>query len=321
MKILHIYPNGDTQLSRYVGLLQKSMADAADLESEAITDDARELKSVLQRGTQFDIIHLHGAVRCTLPQEPRLVVSAHGADIVKRSREPFAVIARSEMERSRLQEQQCRRIELVRNPVLTRTITWDVAARKMNAIYQKVIDSDVIELMDANTLQALTILLKAGICGDKRWVEGREIPEADWRKMCIYAEYEGVGAMLHKGIVTMGISVPAIDATHIPTYLPEGYQKPAPMEGKPIPYMVAKAKDNLSLSLLVDMHRALMSTELDEEMLMQELDREKLIEEFTCMLQLLNEHTLLDEGFMPCKPADNRRTKQLNQILYKHLHI
>ena len=328
MKILHIYPNGDMQLARYVGLLTKSMQESADIEAEAATDDAKELKHLLARQDHPDILHLHGAVvpshlRTPVPPYPRLVVSPHGAKMDKSRLNAFAVVARSPMEYARLEKQQYTRIELVRNPVLTRTTTWDEAARKIRAIYQKVIDSDVLELMDADTRQTLKILLKAGICGDKRWVDGLTVGQTDWRKLLIYAEYEGVAATVHKGIVKMGLSVPTVDVMHIPAYLPAGYQKPVSLEGHSLTDIVDQTTKGkpLTLSLLVDMHHALMNPELDEEMLMQELSKERLTAQFACMLQLLREHTLLDEGFMPCTPVDNRNTKQLNNILNKHLHI
>jgi hypothetical protein len=121
----------------------------------------------------------------------------------------------------------------------------------------------------------------------------------------------------------MGLSVPTVDVMHIPAYLPAGYQKPVSLEGHSLTDIVDQTTKGkpLTLSLLVDMHHALMNPELDEEMLMQELSKERLTAQFACMLQLLREHTLLDEGFMPCTPVDNRNTKQLNNILNKHLHI
>lgn len=316
MTVLHLYPKGDTAIAPYVSMLAKAMP--AEVEP-ALTADAQELAR-LCKAQRPDIIHLHGNMACRLPRGPRLVVTPHGQSHPQHA--AYVLVARSPMECERLKSQHQERIEIVRNPLITRTTSAELLGREMTAVYQKVMDSNPIELMGEQTLLALRILLKAGICGDKRWVERQaaewQVEATEWRKLFIYAEHEGVGGTLRRGLTVLGIDAPAIDATHIPVYLPTGYQKPMAATGENITELAAQP---VTLRSLVCLHYALMQPKLDEDILLSELAASKLTRRFACLLQLLSEQTLLDEGFMPCAPADTKETEKMRRLLNQHQQI
>jgi hypothetical protein len=227
------------------------------------------------------------------------------------------------------------RIETIANPIITRTTTARELVGKTYAVYQKVMASDVLELMDKTTRNAMRCMLKAGITGDRRWVETpdteqvkeEETPETetpDWVKMYVYAEQEGVINTLLLGIKAMGVEAPV--PTDMPIYLPNGYKRPEPASQQGAVSLVRTIHDEvdagtLSLLRLVELDMALRNPLLDEEVLLSELSAARLLKFFGCLLQILSEQTGLDEGFMPCNPIDNKKTKHIRTVITKHLKI
>lgn len=320
MKILHFHPSNNFQLAQYVSLLAKGMHD--DVESAA-TDNAKEF-GYLCSSFCPDIVHVHGQLpEKPIPQTARLVVTPHGSIIS--SPNAYVLIARSEIEKDQLSSYNPR-IEVVRNPIITRSTNPERLFQQMTVIYRKVMDSNVLPLMDSDTTKTLSLLLKVGICGDQRWVDAKQITNPDWRKLFIYAELEGVSDVLRKGIALMNLKVPDIDAATIPTYLPADFKKPKPLGLCTFIDLIRQIEDEiannqLSMLRLVEMHKALLRPDLDEEVLLKELEGEKLQSLLASLLQLLQETTMLDEGFMPCQPADDQLTERLRNLLKKHLQI
>lgn len=311
MKILHVYDQSNKQLAHYVSELSRFLSGKADCMT---VDDAKSLR----RGfASFcpDIVHQHGHAIGEMPVTARLVVSLHGEKIDHHN--AYVFIARSEIEARRL---GCQRVETVWNPLITKTISFAEAADKLMAVYQRVMNSHPFELMNDDTRSALATLIKAGIRGDRRWlVKEAQLPEnIDWRRLYIYADYEGVLPLVYQGLQVLGISAPEKEKTT--SYLPDGYTIPPSMAGKSIVEMLTNIRANgLSLLLLTDIDRALHSDELDEARLIETLEGKKLKPLFQSILQLLLEQTLLTEGFMPCQPTDNQTTQRLRQQLQGRL--
>jgi len=333
MKILHLYPKDNSQLAQYVMMLTSSLPQGVQ---SSCTDDVNTFQKFYSQDTP-DIIHLHGEVIFTPPPSSRLVITPHGYPVGHHS---YVLIARSSMEHKRLAASH-KRIETVRNPIITHTTTPQQLASQTFAIYQKVMDSNVLELMDEPTRKCLSIVLKAAICGDARWVmngdssravdtkgvKGNDANSAvDWRKLFIYAEHEGITTLVQQGIGILRLTPPAINAKDIPTFLPDNYQQPSPMPSKPLLKLIEtahseKEKGVVLILRMAEIHRALLRPDVDEAMLLSELESRKLLPFFASLLQLLSEQTLLDEGFMPCQPMDNSLTKQLRTLLNNHLRI
>lgn len=312
INIVHVYTKNDSMIANYVSMLSKAMKETADIRS---TDDLMTFKQICTE-SKPDIVHLHGNIR--VPQgNYRLVLTPHGKTVDNGNY--YVVIARSKMEASRT---DFPRVEIVRNPILTKTTNIDETARNMLRIYQKVMDTNVLQLMNGDTRQALRVLLKAGICGDRQWVEKQPMPEPDWRLLSIYAYFEQVSPIVRRGANVLGIDMPDISVSRSTSYLPKSYR---PLTEKPDSNVIGLLHDiqseRLTLLRLTEIDELLRREDMDEEKLLIELEEENLKPLFGCLLQILSEQTLFDEGFMPCAPVDNQETQRLRTQLASHMNL
>jgi len=301
--------------------------EVADATSEA---EVREALDTFKP----DIIHQHGIPQFTPPslgggdgELPRIVLSPDGTRYSPSSLgwgrgEPYVLIARSPMEYERLKDLHPR-VEIVRNPLITRTTIPADCARQHLRIYQRVLHSDVLPLLSDDSRHVLALLLKAAICGDRRWVtvppllEGDEV-RLDFPRLYIYAEQEGVLPLLMTGLQLLGIEAPSKQPAE--SYLPADYQQPQPMPTATITELVTDLQKNgPTLLRLTETDRVLRCDSTDEAQLLTSLRSQKLLPFFSSILQLLSEQTLLDEGFMPCPPVDNHTTQQLRKQLRNRL--
>ena len=345
MKILHIYPKDDNMIAQYASMIAQGMP--AGVES-ITTNSPIEAKQQLA-DFKPDIVHLHGCldtnelkvIEKARKDGARLVITCHGQlqPWEQEKRKPslhnglietcvshaFALIAQSDIEAKNLNELEWNdRIETIKNPIITRSTTTELMVRATLAVYEKVMHSDVLELMDETDLNALHLLIKAGITGDKRWIRGAQIGSPNWQRLYIYAKYEGIELILRRGIVSLGIEPPQPNLTAI--YLPNDFHKPQPSADHGILPLIRKIKkevddEQLSFLRLVELDEALRSAALDEEVLMAEIQGAKLLPFLQSLLQVLSEHTLLDRGYMPCEPTDNPLTRKIKVTLSKHLKI
>ena len=348
MRILHVYRHDNPRLAEYVSLLMQAMP--ADVEC-AFADNASDVRLALKE-YRPDIIHQHGQTSYSF-SGARLVVSPHGE--ATDNAKAYAVIARSPYE---LSSCDMERKELVRNPLITKTITFDEAAAAIRIVYQRVMDSHPLELMDGKTRRLLAILLKVGVLGDKGWVsdmlgpKGRlhspaeqEWPMADdsqFRLLLIYASLEGVLDIVKRGIeVTYAEAHSSLFTLHsshaeansslftlhsslskVDCYLPHGYKTPTPLSDATIPEILHDIEANgLTLLRLTELTRLLYDDSLDEALLMEQIDGMNARPQLQLLLQILSEQTLLTEGFMPCQPLDNSFTENLRQQLENHLRV
>ena len=340
IKVLHIYPKANPSLAQYVDTVTAAMPSGIECRK---ADSPRHLKEICQ-DWQPDIAHIHGPALASLPPRVRIVFSPHGAAVSQtvapcgspaRSKRPqaalpirkaYVLIARSPIERQHLATAPHNRIEVIRNSLITKTTTVNEAADLLAAVYQKVIDSDVRQLMDEHTLDMLRTLLKAGITADSRWVAMRQLhQDPDWRQLFIYARDEGVLDTLTRGIHTLRLNPPPIDAATICNYLPAGYLPPDEALSLSIPDILRSAdidirSRHLSLSRIVQLHSALFLTDVDDVQLLQSLDpaQRQLLSR---LLQLASEESLLDEGFMPAPPINDRGTHLIRTLINTHLSL
>ncbi len=316
-KILHVYDPDNTMAAHYVRMLTETIGNRADMHFAV---NAKECKATCA-DLHPDILHLHGQPTFELPPGYRLVVTPHGESLGPVS--AFVFVARSQMERNRLAE-QFTRIETVRNPLITRTTTPETCAREMLAIYQRVINSSVYELMNTPTRLAIPMLLAAAIGGDSRWVDSpalqQLLPQVNFRQLYIYTEHEGVLSLIERGLRLLNIEAPAYEP--VSCYLPTDFHQPQPMSGKSIITMLEDiSQKGPTLLRLSEINEALRQDSLDEEQLLDLIDEANMRPFFTAVLQLLVEQTLLTEGFMPCPPAETRETQQLRILLAERQKI
>ena len=315
IKVLHIYPKDDHSTARYVALLSKALPDS--FESKC-SDDLASLKKMC-RDWQPDIVHQYGALSVDVPG--RRVVSPCG-NTFDNQKSYYAVIARSPLEAESLNTQGITRVEIIRNPLVTKTTNFDETAQKITYVYQKVMDSNPLPLMDEETRTLLFQLLKVAVLGDKRWVPGFTFsPDTvNFRLLLHYASLEGVLPLIQKGLSILRIDAP--EYKKIACYLPEAYVLPKSMSGQDIIDMVKDVQRNgLSLLRLVNLFEALHHPDINEDQLLNNLESEELLSLFSSILSILKELLSLEDGFMPCESVDNSETRRLRNNITNHLQL
>jgi len=317
INVVHIYPKDNSMIANYVTMLTKSIGDRVNSQ---IIDDVNKMKELF-KSNEPDIIHQHGHISFTIPTEfqSRRVLTLHG-EKTPNEKSAYVVIARSEIERKRC---NVSRIEIIRNPIITKTVSFDDIAEKTIAVYQKVMNTNVPAIMDNDTRQAMKILMKAGLSGDRHWLEGMTLPTTiDWNKLHVVAYYEHIDLIINRGAKVMGVSIPMSTVTKDTGYLPDHYLIPKETNDiHVIPLLEKIAKGDVCLLRFAELYQALTDQDLDEEELIITLKQKKLISLMQSSLQILKELFYLHEGFMPCKPLVNHETRRLNKLLANHLAL
>ena len=327
MKVLHIYDESDVMAGRYVEMLMQ--ASQTLLSQNSLFDEPCEMYSCtngkdcrqLTDEHHPDILHLHGAAApFTLPAGLRLVVTPHG-DVLGPVR-AYVVVARSPHEAESLQR-QFPRIETVRNPLITRAVTSETCARQMMAIYQRVMNTDVLPLMDTETHRLLTAALVVATYGDTRWLPSTyhfSAENVNFRQLHLYASNEGVLPLVLQGLAMLGVKAP--EPQPLDCYLPAGYKQPQPMPVATAAELLAHiADEGPSLLRLSELARVLHGDTIDEEKLLEQLEENGTLTLLAALLPLLAEHLLLTEGFMPCAPAEGPAVQQLYNLLARRQEL
>ena len=315
MKALLVYPQSDGLTARFVRLMTES------LDGKVETRLANQRKNAMQIVKEWhpDIVHIFG--NDELGKLPcRRVISPFGHPFQEKNY--TVVLARSDMEAERLKAEGANRIEIVLNPLITKTTDFEETAKRMRAIYWKVMDSDPLALMTEEERNLLSSSLKVAISGDRRWLTTPfQSPESvNFRRLFTYASLEGILSLVQRGLTLLGISFPNYE--HVDTYLPENFLRPTSMGSKTLSELLQDIEQNgPNLLRLTEIHLYLLNPCIDEDYLCRQLEEKALKPLFTSVLQLLTEQTLLDEGFCPCQPSDNRLTQRLRTQLINHLQL
>jgi hypothetical protein len=268
-----------------------------------------------------------------LPAQQRAAMSLVQREYIEGA---YAVITLGKMERLSFQALGWNpRIEEVHNAVTTNTISPNEMAAQTFAIYQKVMDSNTLELMDDLTLRALKVIIKAGIMGDKRWVE-QEAQEVDarlidWRRLLLYAEHENISNYTDYGIHILNYTSPLIDTAKIAAYFPKKYHRPQPIkeligdyQGDENDYLMRIIRQVIKAPTLLNMMeltRELYRETVNDDKLTEALEEANLTKRAARLIQVLSEQVLLDEGYMPIAPLDDKQTDALRNTLKNHLKI
>ena len=246
----------------------------------------------------------------------------------------FVLIAFGKMEQQYLTQLNWNpRIEVIHNAVITNSTTREKMCTQTFAVYQKVLDSSVLEQMDDDTQQLMATIIKIGILGDARWNQEEEIrsEEIDWRRMLIYAQHQNIRNYIDYGINLLGLSALSLDTEKLPAYFPESYQLPQSIktiigdykgdETDFLVRMIRQIEKQPLLLHLIEFTRELYRDTVDDDAL-QEAIEEKGLTKFTGrLMQVLHEQTLLDEGYMIVDPIDDRGTQKIRESISNHLKI
>lgn len=376
MKVLYYYPKSDDMITHHVTMLAEGMRNSAEVQTATTLND---FKSRLEM-QEPDIVHCHGcwqyatykAAAIARKRGVRVILSPHGqlepwiveekSSVVGDSQTPMALISKSvllqrrtveraysliafgKMEQHYLQQLGWNpRIETIRNAVITNSLSPQDMCSQTFAVYQKVLDSNVLEQMSDDDKHLLSIILKAGITGDARWITGRgndnsqfsipnsQSPSPDWRRILIYAEHQNIRNYVDYGISILGLRPDSIDTTHIAAYFPEKYQRPTPLKeligdfkGNETDYLIRMLRQIQKTPLLlhlIELHRELHRDSVDDDSLAEALEEKRLTVFASRLMQILSEQTLLDEGYMPLAPLDDRGTRQIRNLIANHLKI
>jgi len=352
MKVLYLYPKSDVLISQHVSMLTDGLRQSAEIRT---ADSVSTLKKAVQE-QKPDIIHSHGlpsvtaarAVFSALNRGARLVLTLHGQlepwaedrqhnlaavywqkEFVRRA---YAVILLGRLERTNFSKLKWNtRTEEIHNAVTTNTISPQDMSTATFAVYQKVLDSNTLALMDESTQHMLSAIIKVGIMGDRRWATVLPSGNISWRQLLLYAEHENIRNYVDYGISLLGCNVPAIDTSGIAVYFPDGFTTPRPIretvgeyQGKETEYLVriiSQIRQQPLLLNLVELTRELYRDTVDDERLSEVLQEKGLTAFAQSLMQVLSEQTGLDEGYMPLSPADNKLTRQIRQQITNHLKI
>ena len=72
---------------------------------------------------------------------------------------------------------------------------------------------------------------------------------------------------------------------------------------------------------LIELTRELYRDSVDDDQLQQSLEEKGMLKYASRLMQILHEQTLLDEGYMPLSPTDDRGTRQIRDLITNHLTI
>lgn len=329
MKVQHLYPIDNKLIAQHVKMLGNAINNAVpDIVHVHGCWDYTVVKQALKAHRQGSriVFSPHGGLEPWIIAERRLSEKLCKSLLWQRKlvENSYVVIAHGKMETEAIEQLGWNpRKELILNAVITSTITPEAMAQQTKDVYSKVMDSNTIELMSNKSRKLMTMLLKAGITGDKRWVNGEPpvVDETEWRRILIYANHENIRTTLDAGLHVLNVHHDYIETNNIKTYLPTNYKKPK-VSAYDVAGIVTEMNHNsLTMRHFVELDRALRKPDVDDEWLINTFNESHLTHHFRRLLQVLSEVTFLDEGFMPLKPLDDKITQKIRNQLYNHLRI
>jgi hypothetical protein len=356
MKILHVYPKTDEMMAQHVTQLMEGMRFSAEVQA---VSDFTDFKSVCKT-FKPDIVHCHGCWQYNIvnagnfarKQGARIVLSPHGqlepwvfeeksiqeklhkTTLWQRPfvEKAYALIAFGKMEQQYLAHLKWNpRIEVIHNAVITNSTTRELMCSQTFTVYQKVLDSNVLEQMDDATQQLMVTIIKAGTLGDIRWAELKMPQTVDWRRILIYAEHQNIRNYVDYGINLFGLSALSLDTEHLPAYFPAHYQRPQSIkkligeykgdENDYLLRMIRQIEKRPLLLHLIELTRELYRDTVNDDLLQEALEEKGLTKFAARLMQVLHEQTGLDEGYMPIEPLDDRGTQKIRESITNHLKI
>ena len=362
MRILHFLPQTDAAIGQYFNILADNMGLEVENHKATTGEEARQLL----RTIEFDIVHIHGCwnnaqfmiVRRALQQNARLVVTpyeqlqpwvqqhhfwdeklpkriAYQKSVVEHA---YAVIVQGNMELEYIQRLGWnKRCVIIRNALITNTITPREMARQTFEIYQRIIDSNPLQLMNTNTRKFVKRLITVGITGDERWTMNDDVPMlGDWRQILCYAHQEQIMPTIQRAVRTLNLLLPDITPDKIPYFMPDSYVETKSIQ-KTIGNQFVSENDRLiatfkfikklisnrqlSIKHLIELDIELREHPCDEGLLAEQLQERGLIKLAARCMQLTYEFTGLTEGFMPIPPLNDHITKKYKFLINNHLTI
>lgn len=315
-----------------------------------------------------DIIHVHGCwrpeMRHIVPLArkigARIVISPHGqlqpwvvSQRWKSEKMPktllfqrklvakaYAIVAMGKMEEEGLRQRDWNpRIEVVKNALITESISKEEMAQQMLHIYNKVYDTATRHYMLPQTIDGLRALIKVGLTGDRRFVDDAHyqaclsLSDVEWRKLLAYAYQESILGVVALGIKTLSLPIPDIDPTKIDYYkknqlpIPQGLKvkddaSPAKRLSKTLRRARAlNAVHSLDIRYIVEVADALLHSSADEDEVRRlafSLGAKGFMQR---LMYILSTETLLEEGYLIAEPKNDKTTRKILKNLLKYNYI
>ena len=382
MRILHYYTASDKISEEYINILSKAMTELNYLSGDGCIENVRasSLHDALKmmKSSDVDIIHIHGCWRDSdfmLQRKAkkngvRIVISPHGQLepwIIKQDywknhlpriiayqkrivKDAFSVVVMGKMEENCMKRLGWNpRIEVVRNSMITDTITETEMATKMLAIYNKVMDSHTLALLNDDERRALAALIKAGVTYDEKWLTDSDkalissLSPLAWRRIKIHAYHTSIADTISDAENTIGSIHDDIKPDEIPCYLPreDKHKGLFNKDVKPLPAVIADDKGyhtdslckfikvlhkhatsgQLTLKDIVETARQMRRVLVDETAVNEEMKIKGIDKFVKSLMQILSDYTSLEEGFMLATPKNNAHTRKLASMIDKELEI
>lgn len=368
--------------AEYISILSSAMTELNYLSGDRSIENvsASNLHDALKamKSSHVDIVHFHGCwrdsdfmvARKARLSGTRIVVSPHGQLepwVIKqdywKSRFPriityqrrlvkdaFSIIVMGRMEEDCMKRLGWNtRIEVVRNSMITETITSKEMAIQVLSIYNKVMDSSTFSLLDKDERMAFAALIKAGLTNDHRWLTDNEkasvsrLSQLAWRRIMIYSYHTSVYNTITDAIDTLGIPNIDVKVEDINCYLPKAEKRHSLFnkELKPLPAVVADDKGDqtdsfckfiktlhkhantgqLTIKDTVETARQIRRVSIDERVFNEEMKMRGLDKFLASLMQIMRDYTLMEEGFMLTPPKANSRTRKLSAMIDNELDI
>lgn len=382
MRILHYHNASDGMTTEYIHIISSAMAEFAYLSGDGCIENvsATSLNDAIKamNESRVDIVHFHGCWRDSdfmvakkaRNAGTRIVVSPHGQLepwVVKqhywKSRLPriityqkrivneaFAVVVMGRMEENCMKRLGWNsRIEVVRNSMITDTITDKEMAKKMLYIYNKVMDTHTFALLGDEERLAFASLIKAGVSKDSRWLTDNEnasisrLTPIGWRRILIHSYHTSITDTIADAIDTLGLYRPDVKPEEIPCYLPKSEKRKGffSKEVKPLPAVIADAKGDhtesftnfikslykhasmwhLTIKDIIETAYQMRNVSIDERQFCEDMKERSLYKFVSSLMQVMIDYTGLEEGFLVAPPKYNRRTRRLEAMLDDELGI
>ena len=382
MRILHYYTASDKMSKDYIDILSGAMTPLNYLSGDNSIENvsASSLHDALKliKNSHVDILHFHGCWRDSnlilerkaKRNNVRIVVSPHGQLepwIIKQDywknhlpriiayqkkivRDAFSIVVMGKMEETCMKRLDWNpRIEVVKNSMITDTITEKEMAIKMLNIYNKVMDSQTFALLNDEERIAFAALIKAGVTREEKWLTDDEkasissLSPLAWRRIKIYAYHTSIADTILDAEDTIGYNHTDIKPDAIPCYLPKA-DKPKGLfskDVKPLPAVIADdkgyhtdslckfinvlqkhaANGQLVLKDIVETAYQMRRVLVDETALVEEMKLKGLDKFVMSLMQIMSDYTCMEEGFMFTPPKDNARTRKLASMIDNELQI
>ena len=382
MRILHYFTATDKISEEYINILSKAMTELNYLSGDSCIENvsASSLHDALKviKSSDVDIIHIHGCWRDSdfmLERKAkkkgiRIVISPHGQLepwIIKQDywkkhfpriiayqkkivKDAFSVVVMGRMEEDCMKRLGWNpRIEVVRNSMITDTITEKDMAIKMLAIYNKVMDSHTLALLNDDERKAFAALIKAGVTHEEKWLTDSEkasissLSPLAWRRIKIHAYHTSIADTISDAENTIGHSHTDIKPDEIPCYLPreDKHRGLFNKDVKPLPAVIADDKGyhtdslckfikvlhkhatsgQLTLKDIVETARQMRRVFVDEAVVNEEMKIKGIDKFVMSLMQIMSDYTCMEEGFMLAPPKDNARTRKLASMIDNELEI